>query len=837
MALRSLTCLAVLVMVLSLAWPNSSPAQERSTGSDLETQPKKSFQKDVLPFVAKNCVRCHGLAKAEADLSLERFKDDLSMQKNRKVWDNVVHMLSTHEMPPAGESQPRAEDVQRTIEAINSILSDLDCGKPGSMIRAGRVTIRRLNKTEYNNTIRDLVGIHFQPAADFPADDVGYGFDNIGDVLNFSPLLAEKYLIAAESIVEEAIKIVDPPSKTKSPVGQLRPEFAIGKVEQSGFIALEEGDYTIQAKVYAEQAGDEVARAKIRVSSPSPDNETHFESAEFDIPSRSKDRPTTIEMSVRVKKGSYRVGVLFLNPGDSVPSDLESSQAEKVASLIKTRDEKDALANTRFNSNLPLNAQISREARQAARQESEEAINSLKSLGVVTRKLFVRSIDTEGPGNPPKPALPETHMRLMAHADGLDDRQAAREIITRFASRAFRRPVRQAEVDECLALFDTAAKYNRRFEPCVRAALLRVLVSPHFLFRIENDPPDVQPGTSYHVSEYELASRLSYFLWNSMPDDKLLALAANGKLRSEIDAQVGRMIKDPKSSSMIEDFAVQWLALRKLDLSSPDPTLFPNFTQELRESMIRESVLFFGEMVRENRSILDLLDADFTWVNESLAKLYGIPDVKGSAFVRVGSPAHRGGILTQASILTLTSNATRTSPVKRGKFVLEQILNTPPPPPPPEVPELDEARVLSGNLRQVMEQHRSDKKCASCHAKMDPIGFAFENFDAIGAWRTKDGQNDVDASGVLPGGQAFTGPNELKQIMRADKDLFVRCIVEKMLTYATGRGMEYYDQCVVDGIVKSLHSNDFKFSRLITEIVHSQPFQMRTAPPASGESQ
>jgi hypothetical protein len=331
------------------------------------------------------------------------------------------------------------------------------------------------------------------------------------------------------------------------------------------------------------------------------------------------------------------------------------------------------------------------------------------------------------------------------------------------------------------------------------------------------------------IGEFELANRLSYFLWNSMPDDELFALAGKGELRKNLFGQVLRMTKDPKSQSFLESFAEQWLTLRKLETSSPDPKMFPTFNSALKDAMIRESQLFFAAVVRENRSILDLLDADFTFVNAPLAKHYGITGVKikGKEFVRVKAPPGRGGILTQASILTLTSNSQRTSPVQRGKFVLEQVLNTPPPPPPEDVPELEDQKELKGTLRQVMEQHRANAVCASCHRRMDPLGFAFENFDAVGAWREKDGDAAVDASGELPSGQKFTGPAGLKQIMRQNNSLFVRCLSEKMLTYALGRGLEPYDRRAIDRIVESVTTEDYRFAALIAAIVTSDPFQMR----------
>jgi hypothetical protein len=317
-----------------------------------------------------------------------------------------------------------------------------------------------------------------------------------------------------------------------------------------------------------------------------------------------------------------------------------------------------------------------------------------------------------------------------------------------------------------------------------------------------------------------------------MPDDELFSLAAKGKLRHNLEGQVRRMVKDSKSRSFLHGFAEQWLTLRKLDLASPDPTLFPSFTPTLRQAMIRESLLFFETILREDRGIPDLLDADFTFVNEELATHYGIAGVKGEGFARVKVPANRGGILTHASVLTLASNATRTSPVKRGKFVLEQLLNTPPPPPPPdvEIPELEEQKDLKGTLRQQMEQHRKNPTCASCHQRMDPIGFAFENFDAVGAWREKDAGVPVDASGVLPDGRKFNGPAQLRKILRADREVFVRCVTEKMLTYALGRGLEHYDRPAVNKILTAVGKENDRFSSLLIEIVKSDPFQKRTTP-------
>lgn len=717
-----------------------------------------SYQKTLLPFLKRHCFNCHGDGKAKAELSFDKYTDDASLVSDRKVWDNVRHMLTAREMPPKERPQPTSAEVESAIAAIQGIFDRADAAaKPN----AGRVTIRRLNRTEYNNTVRDLIGVDFKPAEDFPADDVGYGFDNIGDVLSVSPLLLEKYLSAAEAILDQAIVIADPPNLTKQTFDTVRTGSISTAGEIGRMVSFEAGEYRIRCKVGGDQLGDEPVRVMLRVMGE--------DVKAFQVRATAA-APEVIEAKLRVKAGTGRVGVVFLNP--TAPAD--------------------------------------------GRQ----------------RVAHLKGVEVEGPFDPPPLSYPEAHTRLMAHRPDVPPRDAAREIVERFATRAFRRPVNPQEVERCLALYDAADKKGQRFELRVRAALFRALVSPHFLFRVERDPPNLPPGTTYLIGDYELASRLSYFLWNTMPDDELFALAAKGQLRQNLEAQVRRMLQDPKSRSFLHGFAEQWLTLRKLELVSPDPTLFPNFTPALRDAMVAESQLFFEALVRDDRSIMDLIDADFTFVNELLAKHYDIAGVKGPEFVRVPLPADRRGVLTHAGILTLSSNATRTSPVKRGKFVLEQILNTPPPPPPPEldIPELEDQKELRGTLRQIMEQHRANAVCASCHQRMDPIGFAFENFDAIGAWRNNDGSVKIDASGVLPDGRKFDGPAGLRTILRADRAAFLRCVAEKMLTYALGRGLEAYDRRAVTAIVEAVGRQNDRFSALLIEIVKSDPFQKRTTP-------
>jgi len=416
--------------------------------------------------------------------------------------------------------------------------------------------------------------------------------------------------------------------------------------------------------------------------------------------------------------------------------------------------------------------------------------------------------------------------------------QAAETIVRHFATRAFRRPVRADEVTRLMALWTRADADGRPFAQSVDMALQAVLVSPAFLFRMELDPQPGEAAGVHTLTDYELASRLSYFLWSSMPDDELFGLAAKGQLRANLSAQIRRMLKDPKSAALVGNFAGQWLQLRAMDNVTPDPAEFPDFDESLRSAMTRETQLFFTAIVQEDRSVLDFLDADFTFVNGRLAKHYGIPGVTGEGFQRVSlAGTQRGGVITQASILTLTSYPGRTSPVQRGKWVLENLLDAAPPPPPPDVPALAEGKQLTGTLRHRMEEHRSNPACAACHAQMDGIGFALENFDATGAWRTQDSNHDrIDASGTLPGGIAFNGPAELRRILLARQDEFVSCMVGKMLTFALGRGLESYDQRTTDAITAAMRKNGNRLSVMIEQIVRSDAFQKRAGRPLETET-
>jgi hypothetical protein len=749
--------------------------------------PPSDFAKVGVGFVEKHCVHCHGEKVHKADLSLHKDRDDAAVLQSRKVWTNVVQMVQTGEMPPKTRPRPAPAEVEGFLKSVNGVFDRADRNSRDP----GRVTIRRLNRVEYNNTIRDLLGdsVDFKPAEDFPSDDVGHGFDNIGDVLSLSPVLMERYLSAAESIVgrvflpdpprppvrHQSAQYLEPGGGSPKMKGRFR-EITNGNLNTPHTLGMD-GEYTIRTRVYAHQAGDEPVRIAL--------SNNGKEVQQFEVKATDEKTAQRIEASLQLTPGDHRISVMLVNP---------------------FKDDK---------------------------QE---------------RALFVEFLEMIGP----KDTRPAFQRKLLTIAADKPKPERTRAMLDHFASKAYRRPGTKAEVDRLAKLVESAESRGEKWEAGLQLALQAVLVSPKFLFRVELDdrPDSPQP---HPIDEYQLASRLSYFLWSSMPDDALFDLAAKKQLTPNLDAQVKRMLQDTKAKALTENFAVQWLQLGRLTTIAPDSKLFPTFNERLRKSMLKETELFFEAIVKEDRSILDLIDADFTFLNDTLARHYGIADTNGNrigqkatrpggkpfqgkrgdggeSFQRVSlHDGERGGILTHASVLTVTSNPTRTSPVKRGRWVLEQLLGTPPPPPPPNVPELSESEkaLTSGSLRQRMEQHRANPACANCHARMDPLGFAFENFNAIGAFRAKDGNFDIDSSGTLPDGKSFKGPAELKVILKEKKDLFSRCLAEKMLIYALGRGVEYYDKPTLDKISAALEKNQHKFSTLVTEIVKSDPFRMR----------
>ncbi len=784
-SLAKLFSLVAILAEMAFAFSSTS-AQEASPLA-------KRFADEGRAFVSKHCLECHGEKEAKADLSLFADKDASSVTKRRAVWESVIEMVSTGQMPPPEKPRPDAGDIEKFVAAINAVFDDHDLhAKPDP----GRVTVRRLNRTEYNHTVRDLMFIDFNAAEDFPSDDIGHGFDNIGDVLTMSPVLMERYLAAAESIVQQAILVGDPPPPPKRHVAAtfirtfIRTtrkeafEVPFRTLESNGVLSTThkltvEGEYKFRFHGWGRQVGDEPVKVVFQI------DDQEIETVE--VKATSKDKGTYEAKPVQLGPGEHRISVAFLN---------EFTDAE------------------------------------------------IEKLEDAQRALFVQFFELEGPLD----MVPPSHKRLLACRADQSKPDQAREILTRFATRAYRRPATSAEVERLVVLATLALDEGLSWEAAMQRTMPAVLVSPKFLFRLElDDRPDSPEPRA--LDEYQLASRLSYFLWSTMPDEELFTLAGKGELTKNLDAQVRRMLADPKSKSLVDNFAMQWLQLQRLKTVVPDPKLFPQFNDRLRAAMLKETELFFEAIIREDRSILDLIDADFTFVNRTLAQHYGLEAAMSKPaegdprrrrpgqnrdierdFERITLPDKlRGGLLTQASILTVTSNPTRTSPVKRGRWILEQILGAPPPPPPPNVPELPEGdkAQLTGSLRQRMEQHRANPACANCHAKMDPLGFAFENFNAIGGYRQKDGDFPIEAGGVLPGGKTFQGPVELKSILLEQRAKVGRNLTEKLLTYGLGRGLEHYDRRPVMKIQAALEKNGYKFSTLAIEIVKSDPFRMR----------
>ncbi|MDB5388378.1 MAG: hypothetical protein JWM11_4024 [Planctomycetaceae bacterium] len=782
------------------------------------------FATGGIPFLKQHCIECHSGKEPKAELALDVFPDSLSLVKQRKVWDNVLRMIVSGEMPPKAKPRPSVAESEKFTAHVKSVFDYADRNaKPNP----GRVTMRRLNRQEYANTVRDLLGVDFNPTEDFPADDVGHGFDNIGDVLSLSPLLMERYLDAAETIANRVI-LVNPPRPAS--------RYLSGRFLQPNNAQTSQGRFR-----------------QLNPTSPEPVHSGPF-TAGGDYLKFSADADLMLRANLYAEtKSPSPVKVALFLSGTGVTDASSDAEVEQLlgAGLMSLKPLKI----------LKIFEITAREAKQT--QQIEFPFNKLGNIqragialvkppaGEEPANLFIEHIWSEGPLE----TRPASHLKILACAPGQSPAQQTVEVLTRLLRRAYRRPATAEELARLVKLVETAQASGEKWEAGIQQAIQATLCSPKFLFRVELDDrpqsPDTQP-----LDEFQLASRLSYFLWSTLPDDELLDLAGKKELTQNLPAQVRRMLLDPKSTALVDNFALQWLQIKRLKSTSPDTGLFPQFNDSLRAAMLQESVLFFKSVRTEDRSILDLVDADYTFLNEPLARLYGIDDtngnikgqkverpggqpIRGEEFKRVSLQGKlRGGLLTQASVLTVTSNPTRTSPVKRGRWVLEQILGAPPPPPPPNVPELvDNKEAAAGSsLRERMELHRKNPSCANCHAKMDPIGFALENYNGIGEFRLKDGTFDIDPSGEFADGTRVKGPEDLKTLIRSKQELFARCLAEKMLIYALGRGLEYYDRPTIDKIVTALAAGDNKFSVLITQIVQSEPFRSRRGSHESSES-
>jgi len=763
-------------------------------------------------FVEKYCSKCHSQDDPQAELVLTRFSDSDSILRERKIWMNVIKQVQSGSMPPKEQPSPATSESEKFVEHIKAIFDHADRNaKPA----AGRVTMRRLNRFEYKNTIRDLIGVDFDPTSDFPSDDIGYGFDNIGDVLSLPPVLMERYLDAAEGILARAIT-PDPPPVPKRHLSSQYTEPAsadvAAKLIEAGYRRLDtsakEGIETgpINTLYQWEASGEYTFRTKLYgVSSD----------------------------------GQSVQGVILLY-GENLPNPSSDSELEtisgnfpKPAKILKTFEVTAKAADQ---------AQVIEVSIPPMANRQRVMVGQLKKPEGQSAKLYVEHLALDGPLD----TRPESHRRLLAVTPGKSVQEQTREVLGRFLRKAYRRSIAPEELEKLAQWVDQMTAAGDKWESAMQIAMQAVLCSPKFLFRVELDD---QPANTQlrKLDPFAVASRLSYFLWSSMPDDALLDSAEKGTLEQELPTHIARMLADPRSSALVQSFSTQWLQIQRLESFAVDTQMFPSFNAKLKSAMLRETELFFESILKENRSVLELIDSDYTFLNEPLAKHYGISDtvgnwigqsaskpdgkpIQGESFQRVSlQDRNRGGLITQASVLAVTSNPTRTSPVKRGRWILEQFLGAPPPPPPPNVPELPSKAedVSTASLRKRMEVHRQNPACANCHAKMDPIGFALENYDAVGAFRTKDGSFDIDASGEFADGSRFAGPGDLKSIILAKREDFVRCLAEKMLTYALGRGIEYYDRPTIEKIVGAMPGQEYKIQSLIREIVLSEPFLKR----------
>lgn len=764
---------AIGLSVLIVGGLIESPSQVTARPEPAAKPTDPVYEKQILPLLTKYCNGCHNAQKSSGGLALDTLTTEAIARKDRKTWVAVEKVLATGEMPPKKKPQPTKEERELLAGWIEKNFTKLNCTGPQD---PGHVTLRRLNRTEYNNTVRDLCGVTIKPADDFPSDDVGYGFDNIGDVLSLPPILLEKYLAAADQVLDAAIMPIAttiavnipralevvPKSAKVVKADERRPKIILtteGSASVENYACPATAEYTIRVRAWGRSEGGVEPNMSVRLDGK--------EIKTFHPPEKTK----PLETRLTIGAGNHKITAAFTNPSD--PKTLGDKQP---------------------------------------------------------RAVGIESIDIDGPiGTVIDMRSQSAKLMLVAMPAGKEDTAvAARKVLANFARRAYRRPVKPEEVDRLMKLFALAESKGEPFHRAIRLPLKAVLVSPNFLFRVEDDPTG---GAGVRdLNDFEFAARLSYFLWSSMPDEQLFEIAGRGELQKPavLKAQIARMLKDDKSGALVENFAGQWLQLRNLRSLSPDTGTFKSWDEPLRAAMIRETELFFEHIVKNDRNVLEFLDANYTFVNERLAKHYGIKGVSGREFRQVKfENTRRGGIVTQASVLTVTSNPTRTSPVKRGKWVLENVLGVQPPPPAPDVPELPPVGQLKGTLRQQMEQHRANASCATCHSKLDPLGFGLENFDGIGGWRDQDNKQPIDSTGVLPDGGKFDGPAELRKVLLGKSDQFRACLAEKLLTFALGRGLEYYDKCAINEIVTKLKTNDDHFSALVFAIAESDAFRKR----------
>jgi mono/diheme cytochrome c family protein len=750
-------------------------------------------------LVDRYCVTCHNQKLKTGGLMLDRMDLD-HVPDGAETWEKVIRKLRGGMMPPQGMPRPDRAALDGFIAWLEN---SIDHAAPAKQ-NPGRDPLHRLNRTEYANAIRDLLDLKIEVNDLLPADDEANGFDNIADVLKVSPSLLEQYLSASRQIA--ALAVGDPAAKPVSQVYRIPPDQAQSEhieglpLGTRGGILIHQNfpldaEYDFSVKLLRNIVG-------------------YITGLEW---------PHQLEIGIDGQR-------VFLAPvGGEEDNKLMDTNLGIAGDTIDAR----------LKTRIPVKAGLHEVTVAFLRKSSTESDEPLQPF---TRDLdlqnmngipLIDSVDITGPYKATGPGYTASRRRIFScrPTTAAEEVPCAKQIVSILARRAYRRPVSDKDL-ELLLSFYQGGRNQGNFDSGIENALRLILADPKFIFRYSPDPPNVAVGTVYPVSDLELASRLSFFLWSSIPDDQLLDLAAQGKLHEPavLDRQVHRMLADPRAESLATNFAGQWLFLRNLNSAIPDREEFPNWDDNLRQAFRRETELFVESVIREDHNVLDLLNADYTFVNERLAKHYGIPNIYGSQFRRVKiADDNRRGLLGQGSVLTVTSYPNRTSPVLRGKWILENILGTPPPAPPPNVPALKENSEGSKPLtmRALLEQHRHNPTCATCHKILDPLGFSLENFDAIGQWRVREAGGPVDASGELADGTNVDGPVALRKAILSHPEQFVDTLTEKLLTYALGRGLEYYDMPVVRSIARNAARDDYRFSSIVLGIVRSTPFEMK----------
>jgi len=757
---------------------------------------------DQRAMLDKYCVTCHNQRLKTGGLTIDNLNLD-RVADNAETWEKVLRKLHGGMMPPQGMPRPGEAAVNQFTAWLETSIDRAAATHP----EPGRSALHRLNRTEYGNAIHDLLDLDIDVASLLPADDEANGFDNIADVLRVSPSLLEQYLSASDKI--SSLAVGDPSITPISLVFQAPPDLdqehhieglplgTRGGIQVHYNFPLD-GEYDFRVFLlqnivgyvpgleYAHQLEISIDGNRVFLAQVGGEEDNKMSDANLGVAKDTLD--ARLRTRIQVKAGPRTVVATFLRR-NSAPSD------EPLQPFTRDHD-----------------------------------LQNMNGIPRIDRMQITGPFNATGSGD-----TPSRHRIFSCRpANTAAEAPCARQILTNLARRAYRRPVNGADLENLLSFYQSG-RNKKNFDAGIENALRLILTNPKFLFRMETDPANAAPGSMHPVSDLELASRLSFFLWSTIPDEQLINVASQGKLKdpASLEQQVKRMLADDRSEALVKNFAGQWLLLRNLPSVLPDPNEFPNFDDNLRQAFRRETEMFFESIMREDRSVVDLLTADYTFVNERLAKHYGIPGVYGSQFRRVKlTNENRRGLLGQGSILTVTSEANRTSPVKRGKFILEAIMGTPPPAPPPNVPPLKENEgVQALSVRARLEEHRKSPACSGCHAVMDPLGFSLENFDGVGEWRTKEpggsGGSPVDPSGQLADGTKVDGPVALRQAILKHPEQFVRTLTEKMLTYGLGRGLEYYDMPTVRGIARDASRNDYKFSSIVLGIVKSTPFQMR----------